>query len=313
MGRGVWRSHEHLESSLRKVRSGAERDPHAMLAAAEFLVACGRFEEAEIGLQRSEALLQRQRVGFSSLESLRSVNRRLNGAGVTAKIRRLGDTGARLFAASEEAILCAVPRSRKLLVVFASMYGDFWISLPVLHCLLPSESTTVLYLKDPANMMFLCGLKHFGPGFDALCAGIRAVAAERAIDDIRVMGFSSGGFGGLLAATRVGASAYLGLSVRTDLDPRSALANDRYASRDGLRAAAPDLMVDLKPVLEKSAFPRLGVLYYGARNRIDAAHARHLEGVRNFKVNGLPDARHNTVMSLLAEGRFDAVIRKFVG
>jgi len=303
---------DRLETSLQVVRSPVDTDPYKMLAAAERLVAHGRFEEARIGLIRSASLLRRRGIRFASMEALEQVNRRLHKAGVARRLAELGEIGRRLASVSEEAVLVPALRSRRLLVVFGSMFGDYWLSYPVLHCLLPLESTTVLYLRDPSNMMFLNGLSFFGGGFDALCEGVRALAAEHALDDIRVMAFSSGGFGGLLFASRMRASGYLGLSIRTDLDPQSGLPNDRYVARSDLLAAAGDLMMDLKPLLQRPEHSCRGILYYGARSEIDMAHALHLEGVPGFTINGMPDSLHNTVMNLVAEGKFDGMVRKFL-
>jgi len=281
------------------------------LRAAEFLVACGRTEEASVGLRRAIKLLNTRGIRFASTAVLQAACRRLETARVHQKVAAMGELAVRLFAHDEEAVLCPAPRSRVLLVVFGSMYGDFWLSYPVLHALLPSETTTILYLKDPAAMMFLTGLPSFGAGFEALCAGIRQLAADNEISDIRAMGYSSGGFGGLLAAAHVGATSYLGLSIRTDLDPQSALPKDRYVDRPDLLSAARSLMVDLRPLVEQG-HPHRGVLYYGARSRIDEAHARHFAGVPNFTIQRLADSHHNTVMHLIAEGKFDGVIRRFL-
>lgn len=302
---------ERLSASLHTVRSENESDPARILRATEFLVACGRSEEAGVGLRRSGQMLEARGIRFSSVAALQSANRRLEAARVRQKVASLGEFGARLFSSSEEAVLWTAPRPRTLLVVFGSMYGDVWLTYPVLHCLLPAETTSILYLKDPAAMMFLTGLSRFGPSFDTLCAGIRALATEQGLTDIRVMGYSSGGFGGLLAAAHVEATSYLGLSIRTDLDPQSSLPKDRYVDRADLRAAVGSLMIDLKPVLEQTR-PHRGVLYYGAKSRIDEAHARHLAGVPDFTIQRLPESHHNTVMHLIAEGKFDGMIRRFL-
>jgi hypothetical protein len=263
---------DRLSASLRTIRTETEGDPATILLAVEFLVACGRTEEASVGLRRAVQLLQTRGIRFASTEVLQTACRRLEAARVHQKVAAMGELAARLFANDEEAVLCPAPNSRVLLVVFGSMHGDLWLSYPVLHALLPSETTTILYLKDPAAMMFLTGLSCFGAGFDALCAGIRRLASENGISDIRAMGYSSGGFGGLLAAAHLGATSYLGLSIRTDLDPQSALPKDRYVDRPDLLSAARSLMIDLKPLVEQG-HPRRGVLCYGARSRIDEAHA----------------------------------------
>jgi hypothetical protein len=305
---------ERLSKALVTINSPSEQNPQAMIQAAEFLIACARCEEAEVGLRRSEELLRQRGMRFAGLYTMDRVNRHFRAAHVRQKVAGLGEFGTRLFSSDEQTVLWTAPGARRLLVIFGSMFGDFWLTYPVLHALLPSERVAILYLKDPAIMMFLSGLKNFGEGegFAALCNGILGVAREQAIDDIRIAGFSSGAYGGLLAATRIGASSYLGLSGRTDLDPRSALPQDRYVTRADLRAAAGSLMIDLKPLVAQSTHPRRGILYYGGRSRIDEAHARHFAGLPNFSVNRLLDSHHNTVMHLIADGRFESVMRKFL-
>jgi len=284
------------------------------LSAAEFLVAYGMTDEADAAIHATNVLMRQSGVSTAKLmNQLSTISRRFRDARINVKLKKLGQLGTRLLAEEEESVLSVAKGSRKLLVVFSSMNGDFWVSYPVLHCLLPTESTSILYLKDPREMMYLCGLQSFGPTFDSLSAGIRTVARNLGVSDVRVMGFSSGGYPGLLVASNIDASAYLGFSIRTDLSPGSPLPTDRYVVRENLRSAAGALLFDLKPVLQKKTAPKLGVLYYGKMTELDAAHAKHLADLPNFVVKELPETRHNTIMTLLADGRFGGIVRKFLG
>ena len=193
------------------------------------------------------------------------------------------------------------------------MFEDFWISLPILHCYLAAHDCSVLYLRDASNRMYLHGVASTGPDFAALEAAVRRSAEERGIGDIRIMGFSSGGYAGLLLASLIGASAYLGFSIRTDLDPKSALPLDRLATRIGSADDTPDLLQDLKGVVLQTKAPRRGVLYYGEAAVIDAAHAQHMRDVPGFILKPLKGGLHNSVMTLLARNEFARVLKTFLG
>ena len=127
------------------------------------------------------------------------------------------------------------------------------------------------------------------------------------------MGFSAGGYAGLMLASAIRASGFLGFSVRTDLSADLPVPRDRYVERESLRAAVPERLIDLRPVLHASGWPKRGTLYYGELNAIDSAHAKHLAGLPNFTVHGMPETWHNSVMNLIAAGRFYGIVRKFLG
>ena len=112
---------------------------------------------------------------------------------------------------------------------------------------------------------------------------------------------------------RIRASAFLGLSMRTDLAPKSVLPSDRYVNRPKLRQTVGDLMFDLKPLLSASASPGRGTIYYGADAEIDAAHGRHLIGLPNFTLYEMTSTRHNSVVKLIAAGMFDKAIKELLG
>jgi hypothetical protein len=284
--------------------------------AAQFLVAYGASEEADRALAAMRRAMQASGGGSPAavrvMERLASVNTRFRRQHLGAASHRLGDLGKALLDAKREAVLVPAKGSRTLLVVFSTMYSDFWLSYPVLHCLLPTDTTSILYLKDPREMIYLRGLVTYGSTFRHLCAGVRRTAEELSIDDIRVMAFSSGGYPALLLATLVGASAYLGFSIRTDLSPTSPFPNHRYVERGFMKEAFDEMMFDLKPVLAEREAPKLGILYHGSEMEIDALHAKHLADLPNFMVKEVPATRHNTILSLLAQDKFEAIVRRFL-
>lgn len=285
--------------------------------AAQFLVAYGASDEASRAIADVQQAMQAGKVASSPaaarlMERLAIVNARFMRQRIGAMARRLGDLGNALLDTRRETVLVPAKGARTLLVVFSTMYSDFWLSYPVLHCLLPADTISILYLKDPREMIYLRGLAICGGTFGNLCAAVRKTADELSIDDVRVMAFSSGGYPALLLAAMTGASAYLGFSIRTDLSPTSPFPHHRYVERGIMKEAADDMMFDLKPLLTQRRTPKLGILYHGTEMEIDTPHAAHLADLPNFIVKAVANTRHNTILALLAEDRFEGIVRRFL-
>jgi acyl-CoA synthetase (AMP-forming)/AMP-acid ligase II/acyl carrier protein len=304
------RDHQALVWAVETARAGRV-SPRDLLTACDFLVSYAMVDEAEAAIGRlAEALARRGLEAPRSIGHMLSINRQFARLGLAAQSRQLGDLGRRLLSASEEAVLWKVAGSDRLLVVFNSLHGDFWVSGPVLHCLLRDSGVNILYLKDPGWQFYMAGLPTFGRGFDALVAGIEGICRDVGARDVRTMGFSSGGYAALLAAATLRAQGVLGFSISTDFSRAATLPPDSLAAA---RASVPDgPFLDLKPLLVSARTPGLGVLYYGEDSVGDAAHARRLADLPNFIAKEVRGARHNTVMALLAEGKFQRIVRRFL-
>jgi acyl-CoA synthetase (AMP-forming)/AMP-acid ligase II/acyl carrier protein len=304
------RDHETLLWAIETATAGRV-SPRELLTASDFLVSYGMVDAADAAIGRlSQLLAQRGLAAPRSIGRMLSINRQFSRSGIAAQARQLGDLGRRLLSATEDAVLWTSPGSDRLLVVFNSLHGDFWVSGPILHCLLRDSGASILYLKDPGWRFYLGGLATFGRDFDALVGGIERIAHEQGVRDVRVMGFSSGGYAALLAAAKVRAAGYLGFSVSTDFSLDAASPPDSLAAA---RNSVPDdLFADLRTTLGASASPERGILYYGEESIGDAAQARRMADLPNFVVEEVPGARHNTVMALLAEGRFQQVVSRFL-
>ena len=305
----IKRNAEGLHLALRIARTWSA-SLHDRLVATERLVAYGMAEEANVALRDVAALvasLGRPRPPV--LSQLAEANAHLWRAGIPGMWRQLGELGQRLLSSEEESVLWKAPASNRLLVVFCSMYGDFWVSGPVLHCMLRETGSSILYLKDPSERGLLGGLRSFSGTFDGLLDGIERSAASAGARDIRIMGFSSGGYAGLLAAIRLKAAAFLGFSIRTDMVPSVPpdAAVERYY------AGVPDaLRTDLLPLIRDADAPRRGVLYYGANSDSDAVQAERLAAFSNFVVKRLANSGHNSVLPLIASGEFERAVRRLL-
>jgi hypothetical protein len=301
-----------LETAVTLARD-ARATPKQLLHAAEVLTAYADIDASDALIARAQRLLAGSKVesgGF--LERLSAVNRTLRGAEIPKRVRAIGPVAADL-ASDKGLVLVERPGARRLVVVLATMFNDFWVSLPVLHCFLSEHDCAILYLRDHRNRMYLYGVNGFGPDFAALEAAVLDVARAGGYEEVQVLGFSSGGYAGLLLASRIGAQGYLGFSIRSDMSPGSTLPLDRLAMRIGDAPDRQDLLMDLKAVLTESRAPRMSVIYYGEKAVIDAAHAEHLRGAPGVIVKQVKGGLHNSVMSLLAANEFSRVLKLFLG
>jgi hypothetical protein len=293
------------------------RDPRAtpkqLLHAAEVLTAYADVDASDALIVRAQRVLAGSKVesgGF--LERLSAVNRTLRDARIPKRVREIGPVAEEL-ASEKGMVLVERPGARRLVVVLATMFNDFWVSLPVLHCFLSEHDCAILYLRDRSNRMYLYGVDGHGPDFTAIQTAVLDVARAGGYQDVQVLGFSSGGYAGLLLASRIGAQGYLGFSIRTDMSPGSALPLDRLATRIGDAPDRQDLLMDLKAVVTGNAAPKMAVIYYGEKAIIDAAHAEHMRGVPGVIVKQVKGGLHNSVMSLLAANEFSRVLKLFLG
>jgi len=281
------------------------------LAAADLLVASGMTGKADLLLRRIVREFDAQvRPVMTFLSRLIAVNARFRRTGIEQRVAKLGELAERLSSPGEESILWAPGRSQKLLVVFTTMYDDFWVSCPVLQCILEDCGANILYLKDPRRSLYLRGLSSFGDSFEALVDGIGRTARQTGARNIHIMGHSSGGYAGLLAASRLDAAAFLGFSIRTDLAPDSPMPGTRFAK--GIDGEAAGLLLDLKSIVTDRGAPRRAVLYCGEGDTGDVAHAEHMADLPNFLVKKVANTKHETVLTLLADGEFERAVRRFL-
>ncbi len=287
--------------------------PKQLLHAAEVRTAYADLDGSDALIARAQRMLAHSKVdsgGF--LERLSAVNRTLRAAQIPKRVREIGPIAEEL-ASDKGMVLFEKPGARRLVVVLATMFNDFWVSLPVLHCFLAEHNCAILYLRDHGNRMYLYGVNGFGPDFAAIETAVLDVVRTGGYRDVQVLGFSSGGYAGLLLASRIGAQGYLGFSIRTDMAPDSALPLDRLAMRIGDAPDRQDLLMDLKVRVSESGSPKMSVIYYGEKAVIDAAHAEHMRGVPGVIVKQVKGGLHNSVMSLLAANEFSRVLKLFLG
>jgi len=200
----------------------------------------------------------------------------------------------------------------KLLIVLPGAGDNFFISLNVLWAFLRRLPLHVVFLRDTEDLLFLNGVKSLGGSYQATVSRLRRLMRELGQPGLYVMGSSAGGFGGLIYALGLGARAFLGLSVHTDLSPNSPVPRMKYYFRPELRERIPTFLVDTYPLVAAQKGAMRIKLFYAEGQDGDRQQATRLMGLPNVDVEAVPGKIHDVASLLLAQGRFMAVLRQFL-
>jgi hypothetical protein len=203
-------------------------------------------------------------------------------------------------------------KSRKLLVIFTTIFNNFYISHLALRGLLEELGCHLLFLKETTLANFQRGVASFAVDLPDIAVQIQAMARRLGADQIYLSGYSSGGYAALQTSLRLPCQGYLGFSHATDLSPGSRLPYLAHYDEEVFAQLDPRWLVDLRLGLEDAdpAIPR--VLVYGDRGWKDVAHSRHLAGLQTIRLVRLAGANHDTIKYLLARGRLTEAFRRLV-
>lgn len=188
----------------------------------------------------------------------------------------------------------------KLLVIFTTMYNNFYYSNAVVAALLSRLDCDLLFLRDTSKFNYLRGARGIADDFPGIGDRILDMARRNRIERIYLTGFSSSGYAALLTSLRIPCHGFLGFSHATDLRPESPLQPPIFFTPDVSAQVDPAWLQDLKPLLARAdpAIPR--ALYYGDRSRQDASHAGNVEGQPGIRTICLPGVAHNTIEGVFA-------------
>jgi pimeloyl-ACP methyl ester carboxylesterase len=203
-------------------------------------------------------------------------------------------------------------KSRKLVVVFTTIFNNFYISHLNLQAMLKDLGCHLLFLKETTLANYQRGVVSFASDFPDIAEQIRATARQLGAEQIYISGFSSGGYAALLTSLRLPCHGYLGFSHATDLSPRSSSPRPWYLTDEVYAQLDQRWLVDLRVALQDAdpSVPR--VLCYGDGTNKDSIHARHVAGLPSIRLVRLARATHNTIQYLLAKGRLTAAFSQLV-
>jgi hypothetical protein len=211
---------------------------------------------------------------------------------------------------AESFVLVREPSSDTLVVGFTLPLGTLSLSVNAVHTMLSSKGVNALYLYDSRQVFHLAGTDRFGPGYQAMLGGIRALAAELGTRRLITVGSSATGLTALRTAMDLDADGALLFSGQTTMPANAVGASARSAHTVArLRANILPMMKNLRD--DVSAHPRQHVeLYYGARERRDRMHAANLAGLPNVTLNPIEGlARHDSLNEMVVRGYRDLLDR----
>jgi hypothetical protein len=200
-----------------------------------------------------------------------------------------------LLNAQEPTFVQAEGQDAPTAIVFTTMFNNFYISNLVLAALLVQSGCSVLFLKDTSNFNFLKGISGLGGDWESSMRLLTSWVAGRA-GPLSVVGFSSGGYAALLAATILKPDRCVGFSVRTDLSTGSALPTPPLMSIKDREEIPLNLRQSLTPLISESEFPFS--LYAGNEDQVDIAHANAVSHLPNVSLRVFPNTAHISVRPL---------------
>lgn len=196
-----------------------------------------------------------------------------------------------------------------LLVVFTTMFNNFYISNLALLALIRKIGVSVLVLKDPTVFNFLNGINGLGRDFQRSMARLVDFAKQNQVAKLVTLGYSSGGYAALLASVELKATGCLALAVHSDYSGASLLPQPRFMS-DEVRAQIPQhWLVNLRDYLSLCNSGCERRLFFGEQSRKDSLHAQNLAGMKNVSVEKVENCGHAVVSPLFTSGRLEAELR----
>ena len=278
-----------------------------LLKAAECLVVWGSLDHADRALSQ----LRLRKAFPGPTERLTAASRQLRRSGILQELQTL--TPETSLNKPYEVLLRRKPGAKRVIIVFTGIAFRFWLSLNALHLFLRKLDAHVIYLSDHHASMFVNGIGSVGFGYDKLLAMLREQLRELDPRTVYILATSAGGFVGLRAAMDLKAECFAGMSIRTTLDPGSPIQTSPFERYVIQVCRYPEMLIDLRPMVEASEYPRRIQLYCGDHNKIDIAHARNLAGIPRVEVRQIPGYRlHDAISGLIARGHFQHMLRDFV-
>lgn len=274
------------------------------LTQADRLVASGRLSEAEAMLDA----LPPSRV----TERLRQIIEIFRSSGLDVRAQNL----ARKWPASNDASsFCLTPRGFKsTLVVFTDLFGNFWLSPAMLASWLAPHQCRILFLRAPQHRHFLTGQTNILAWSQSIRKSIHAILGSD-VENIRITGFSGGGFASLAVASQIPFSRHLGFSIRTNLDPQSSFPHEGHLGGD-MRpvyvAAGLGEEWDLRSFMATHGNHTVSRIVVPRHSAIDRAHANNLEGLPGIALQWLDSPSHNTVKECILTGKLSACFQELL-
>jgi hypothetical protein len=207
----------------------------------------------------------------------------------------------------QNSVVVREPSSDTLVVGFTLPEGTLGLPLNAALAMLSSTAVNALYLYDSQQVFHLAGTDRFGPGYQAMIDGVRALADDMGTRRLITVGGSGTGYTAIRAGIDLKADGALVFSPGTLMDPRSNPAVARNAQTlHRLRERALPMMTTLRPLVkDRTSCPQIEIFYGGANLR-DISHAGHLAGLPGVSLHAVPGfSRHDCLTEMARRGYRD--------
>ena len=208
------------------------------------------------------------------------------------------------LARTPEILITRSPGATALVVVLGP------IPSRLLHGALARRGVDLVHLHDRRDLNYLDGLTELGGGWDGMVSALRELATADGPRRVVTVGSSGAGYTAARLGIDLGADAVLALSPPTDLRPETRRSDGR-ANRQHERIAAtvPELVGDLRPVLEAAPAPPAVHVWFGDATAQDRSHALRLGGAPGVVLHPVSGgARHNVLLDMLRLGLVDGCL-----
>lgn len=279
-------------------------DPKQRIVACDMLVRIGLFDEAEAHLQ---ALTETAATGAEARKLL-AVCRQLRRWGIVGQLERYRtiagpDAGLPDFSGESGFLMARRPNAKKIIFVFTGNARQIWVSLHMLHQLLPDDCH-VIYLKDNRTAGYLFGIEELADDYAGTVAALRRVIASLGGLPVYCLGSSGGGYASLRYAMDLGALAVLAFTPATDASSLNLLPD--FTGLGRLTAGAA---VDIRTFYAEAKNPPRVSLVFGDAEPNDAAACRRLAELATVTLHPIPGYdRHDAVSHTMATGTFRAFV-----
>jgi hypothetical protein len=278
--------------------------PNRTFYTSVFLAAQDRAEAARAGFRRAlgegqlDVLARAQLAGLDILEAAKARGQLLVPGWLSP---------------AENAIVVRERSSDVLVVAFAPPEGTFGVPVNVFHAMLSDTAVNALYLFDSQQLGHLRGSDRFGPGYDAMLNGVRALIAELGTRRLIVLGASLSGVTALQALLDLKADGALLFSPVTNMSYAIRPEMTRMPQLwQRLTTLVPMMLRDPRPELEsRQCCDRIEV-YYGGANPPDCLHATVLAATKGVVLHEMPGLdRHDCIGELALRGKTN-LLRDFL-
>ncbi len=310
-----------MSETARLVQRALDRlnRPLDRLEAVDKLVRAGRFEVAERLLPELGGLPD---LG-PRVRRLQAVVRQLQRWGISSKVEAYRDPltrpdgAATSFDAGDSVRIARRQGARKIVFVFTGNARQIWLSVHLIHQILPDDCT-VVYLQDPYDCGYIFGLRALGEGYSGTVDGMRRLVAGLDFPEVFVIGSSAGGWGALRYALDLQATRVLAIAPATNLnglvEHRDYQAVGAAISKAWGGPGSPPGDMDLLAVYRSATRPPELILAFGGGHAWDRDQCRRMAGLPHVTLHEEPGyERHDVMAELIANGSFrrlvDALLR----